>query len=326
MELRDVKKCISCNSIKLKDMFSFVGYQNITFNCLKCKECGLIFSSPMPVLSESLISEIYSSDYYDNYFGNDLDYLNEKSQINIMIKKQLKKEFELFSEFINKKTASKKILDIGCGDGRFLELFHEQGWECYGIEPSDLARKIAQKKGLEVIKTSFLELDSNIRTYDFIIMDNVIEHLDYPNLYLEKIYLLLNKGGIVVLKTPNSSSLFEQLERTFLSFFPKDLILFFLKLLKRRLNIGSGTIHRFGNLHPPVHLAIFNKKSISKALVNVGINLEDIQVYIGSEYYYKWRVEVPKPATFFEKFVKLIKCFGDFLGKGDRLLVITKKR
>ena len=98
-----------------------------------------------------------------------------------------------------------------------------------------------------------------------------------------------------------------------------------MKFLKNRFNVGSGTVHRYGNLHPPVHLAIFNKKSISKALINAGFKSENIHVFIGSEYYYKWRVKEMKPRTFLGYIMKFIKQLGDVLGLGGRLFVIAKK-
>jgi len=324
MEFKKIENCISCDSVNKRKKFSYVGFQNITFNCFKCEKCGLLYASPLPVLSDSSIEEIYSSDYYTNYFGNEKDYLNEKSLSNITIKKELKKEFELFSEFINTGNSSKKVLDVGCGDGRFLELFREQSWECHGIEPSVVAREIAHKNGFQIFK-SFLKLNSGIASYDCIIMDNVIEHLDNPNLYLEKLYELLNEGGIAVLKTPNSTSLFEVLERTFLFLVPGFITQFVMNLLKRKFNIGSGTIHRYGNLHPPVHLAIFNEMSITRALTNANFNINNIHVYKGSEYYYKWCAEETKPSTFLGSIIKLIKQLGDFSGKGDRLFIIARK-
>jgi SAM-dependent methyltransferase len=154
----------------------------------------------------------------------------------------------------------------------------------------------------------------------------VIEHLDFPAKYIEKIYTLLGPSGVFVLKTPNSNGFVERTETLILSFFPKKFIDWLMRLLREKLHIGSGKIHRYGNLHPPVHLSIFNKKSITKALTKGGFSENEITVISGSEYYHQWRVERPKTKGVFNKVLKFMKKVGDFLGRGEMLVAIVKKQ
>ena len=116
-------------------------------------------------------------------------------------------------------------------------------------------------------------------------MDNIIEHLDYLAKYLEKIYKILNPSSVYVLKTPNSNGLVERTETFILSILSEKFIDWLMKILYEKLNIGSGKIHRYGNLHPPIHLSIFNKESIIKALIKAGFNENDLTVVRGTEYY-----------------------------------------
>jgi len=156
-------------------------------------------------------------------------------------------------------------------------------------------------------------------------MDNVIEHLDYPGQYVDKASELLNESGVIVIKTPNSSGLLEQIEYMVLSYCPKFVSKGILKFLHSNYSIGSGTVHRYGNLHPPVHLSLFNRKSITKALTASGFKNKNIKVLSGSEYFHLWRVKRPKPKGLFSNFLKFLKRLGDFTKRGDMLITVAHK-
>ena len=63
--------------------------------------------------------------------------------------KTMIKSFKLFAKSLKKKLKNKKILEIGCNDGVFLENFNESF--ALGIEPCSNIAKISKKKGLDVI-------------------------------------------------------------------------------------------------------------------------------------------------------------------------------
>lgn len=51
------------------------------------------------------------------------------------------------------------VLDVGCGNGKFLEVARRQGWHAVGIEPSEAAARVAAGRGFEVIVGDALEVD-----------------------------------------------------------------------------------------------------------------------------------------------------------------------
>ena len=324
MEFRNANECISCSSKKRKLKFSYLGFNEIKFECYQCKDCSLVYGSPQPIINEASINEIYSSEYYQNYFGANNDYVEVSTERNLILKKRLQMEFEYYYSFVKESESPKKILDLGCGDGRFLEFFVELGWDCYGIEPSDFVSEIARKKNIKILDKSMLDIEENNK-FDFIFMDNVIEHLDYPGQYVDKASELLNESGVIVIKTPNSSGLLEQIEYMVLSYCPKFVSKGILKFLHSNYSIGSGTVHRYGNLHPPVHLSLFNRKSITKALTASGFKNKNIKVLSGSEYFHLWRVKRPKPKGLFSNFLKFLKRLGDFTKRGDMLITVAHK-
>ena len=66
------------------------------------------------------------------------------------------------------------VLDIGCGLGEFLELFGKD-WNKYGIEISQYASSISERKNIKMI-----DFDFDFNSMDLIIFRGTIQHLDKP--------------------------------------------------------------------------------------------------------------------------------------------------
>ena len=103
---------------------------------------------------------------------------------------------------------NKSVLDIGCGYGTHLELANKLGWECFGIEVSDHARKVAiQRHGDRVY---FAEsIDELIpHKFDLILLLDIIEHLSDPYRLFYKLFAKgsIGKNTTVVVTTHNAQS------------------------------------------------------------------------------------------------------------------------
>ncbi len=96
-----------------------------------------------------------------------------------------------------------KLLDIGAGTGDFLLISKENGWNTIGIEPSEKAKAIAVKKGVEFSATTE-ELESH--TFDVITMWHVLEHV--PNLenQIKELKRLVKPNGTIIIAVPNFKS------------------------------------------------------------------------------------------------------------------------
>jgi SAM-dependent methyltransferase len=98
-----------------------------------------------------------------------------------------------------------RVLDIGCGVGNFLALFERDGWQCYGMEPSAYARKVAHRNNVFVYD-SFRHLGKE--SMDVIIFRGTLQHINYPMDSLVHAWRILKKGGLlVILATPNTDGL-----------------------------------------------------------------------------------------------------------------------
>jgi 2-polyprenyl-3-methyl-5-hydroxy-6-metoxy-1,4-benzoquinol methylase len=107
-----------------------------------------------------------------------------------------------------------KLLDVGCGNGRFLDRMRELGWEVVGVEPDGEAAKIAQERfGFSVHEGTLEEVAFPDDTFDAITMSHVVEHLPDPINTLRECQRILKKSGRLVMTTPNIESLGHRLYR-----------------------------------------------------------------------------------------------------------------
>ncbi len=151
------------------------------FRFLKCKKCGLIFSNP--ILSTAKINSLYSRSTFN--YKLEAEYLK-------------KTYWEYFSKYIDPKTIKKlKILEIGCGNGFFLEKLREMGaQDVYGIEPGIPSVLKARNDIKKNIKINVLRKGIFSEKYfDIVICFHTLDHVVNPNEFLEISKSFIKKNG-----------------------------------------------------------------------------------------------------------------------------------
>jgi 2-polyprenyl-3-methyl-5-hydroxy-6-metoxy-1,4-benzoquinol methylase len=98
------------------------------------------------------------------------------------------------------------LADIGCGDGSFLRIMADRGWQVAGVDFDAAAVAVARGHGLDVTIGTAESLLQGGRRFDVVTASHVIEHLPDPEAFLSRCRELLRPGGKIVLKTPNSAS------------------------------------------------------------------------------------------------------------------------
>lgn len=94
------------------------------------------------------------------------------------------------------------LLDYGCGDGAFTELF--RGWKKYGVEVSNYCMGLCLSRGIHIVQTQEL---ANA-TLDLVIFRGVLQHIDEPFTALREAARLLHRGGtLAILAQPDADSL-----------------------------------------------------------------------------------------------------------------------
>lgn len=102
-----------------------------------------------------------------------------------------------------------RILDIGCGTGHFLAYVRSINYSNFlgvdiGKEQIDHCKKHVTKK-VQLINNLNAFLKENKNSFDFVLMNDVIEHIEKDKIIntLSLILASLRKNGVVVIRTVN---------------------------------------------------------------------------------------------------------------------------
>lgn len=100
-----------------------------------------------------------------------------------------------------------KILDLGCGTGRFISLLKDD-FETYGMDISEWAIKEAKKRNCSTVFLNHSLEHSDMFKFQFdgIVAINVIEHFNNPKSCLEKLHLNIRPGGFLFIHMPVASN------------------------------------------------------------------------------------------------------------------------
>jgi SAM-dependent methyltransferase len=96
-----------------------------------------------------------------------------------------------------------RLLDVGCGNGAFLDVMRGLGWHVTGVEPDPKAAEVALKRGLEVHAGDIESAPLPEGEFDAITLSHVMEHFRDPPLVLAKLARALKPGGSLVSISPN---------------------------------------------------------------------------------------------------------------------------
>jgi 2-polyprenyl-3-methyl-5-hydroxy-6-metoxy-1,4-benzoquinol methylase len=101
-----------------------------------------------------------------------------------------------------------KLLDIGCGAGRYLARAAQLGWTTYGLEPDPAAAEVARQNSPSVVEVGLLETAKlPDGPFDAVTSMHSIEHARAPRAFLAAALRQLRPGGFFYLQTPNFGSL-----------------------------------------------------------------------------------------------------------------------
>lgn len=105
-----------------------------------------------------------------------------------------------------------RVLDVGCGSGKFLTDMKSLGWDGAGVEFDPKAAAVARaQSSLEVQVGSVHDATFAPESFDAITLSHVIEHLPDPVETLRRCRTLMKPDGLLVMATPNPRSLCRRL-------------------------------------------------------------------------------------------------------------------
>lgn len=191
-------KCVLCHSDNSSKCFLSNDFFENPFEIRKCLTCKTYFLHPLP--NESLLDKYYNESYFGKSGSKFKNPVIEKA-IDYFRKSRARKLSKSISD-------RAKVLDIGCGNGNFLNYLSEFGsYELHGIERNELAAQRALLHTNLKVQSRPLDAKSFPENYfDAVTMFHVFEHVSNPTEVLTIISKILKSGGVFRISVPNIQS------------------------------------------------------------------------------------------------------------------------
>jgi SAM-dependent methyltransferase len=204
----------------------------------------MIYANPVP-------PEFASGQYYDQA-GADY-YLSPAKLESDYAPVRFRRELRLF----RRHCAAGAVLDVGCSSGAFLYQLNQRfpgSYRVLGADVSGPPLDYAEKRGIPVIRGTFLEQDFGERKFDAVTFWAVLEHLLSPADFLAKAASILQPRGLCFILVPNMKSLAARLlGARYRYLYPQHLNYFTRTTLTRRVNPHFSIVEtRYTHFNPIV--------------------------------------------------------------------------
>lgn len=254
------------------------------YNFYECAACGYLIIDPMEIEN---LGDIYPSTYY-SYSPDGHNWLYDaKFKIDQIKYRKILKRFEC---------RVLRVIDIGGGTGEQLTNLIRSYRGVVGssvvIDLDSNSEQFANSNGHDFVTSRFEEYESTEKS-DVILALNILEHVENPLQFLERIQSNLSEDGVAVIQTPNYKSL--------------------------DFRIFRGTY--WGGFHTPRHFYLFNYESLVKLIESSGLKVES-QKFIPAGPFWtfsiiswfgtKFGIQSSDPLYKSRYFIPLVLCFSTF--------------
>lgn len=174
--------------------------RGLVFAVVRCPHCGLSYTNPRP--SPAAIGGFYPADYHPHRRPRKME--------------QSRAARPLWSRVFGRPCGERRgalpwpgpgrLLDFGCGAGRFLKTMADRGWQVTGLDASVGAAELVRAHGLAALVGTLPHPDLRPGSFDVVTMWHSLEHVHRPLAILREAYELLVPGGKLVVATPNLAS------------------------------------------------------------------------------------------------------------------------
>lgn len=249
----------------------------VHFQIVRCNNCGLLYSTP--ILPYKKIENLYKKSFtsYTEHTQN------------------LSASYGYYLRQLDKLGVKKgRLLEIGCGNGFFLEEALRQGYKSvYGVEPGEKsvmgARESIKKNiTIDIFRKNLCKKDF----FDVLICFQTFDHIPDPNSFLSECYRILKKGGLVLFLNHDEQALLNRLLGQSSPIIDIEHMYLFNKGTMRRifkkhrfkvLKVDSAfNIHALGYWLRLVPLPVGFKKSLLKILESSNLANLKIKIYPGN--------------------------------------------
>ena len=186
--------CDFCGSNDFKPTQT-VNFLGLNFQFVRCSSCQLVYQNPL--LSRESRNHLYETrEYWDNK-GSDMKtekMLNYYSYIEEAENRRKTDKFRV--DWVTSRLPSNsRILDLGCGDGLYVDMLKKSGFQAYGMDISSAMIAIAKNKyNIEIIQGDAEKEWAFEEPFDAIVCYTISNFIN-PSLVFKQIQTNLRQGG-----------------------------------------------------------------------------------------------------------------------------------
>ncbi len=180
------------------------------FDLLRCKECGLILTSPRPVPADM---PVYYEDWYGYKSLEEVLAEQNKSLPNRFIKRMRLNVLERTGPLEH----GAKLLDVGAGFGVQLDYYIRRrgvAGTSLDFDPMTAEHSVVKDRA-EVRTGDLLDAGFDAESFDVVTMYETLEHVYHPKAALEEAFRILKPGGRLVVEVPDFNSPLRKLFQRF---------------------------------------------------------------------------------------------------------------
>lgn len=200
-----------------------------------CDDCGLIFQQGVP-------DDTLARDLYEKWIDGKKSKSKKHSGGDWSRRRRLSAEISLMLDLLGSPSVPPRVLDFGLGWGDWCKMAGAYGCETFGVELSRDKVEHARSVGIKVVALEELPQEH----FDYINLEQVLEHLSEPGAIVRRLVRSLKPGGLMHIAVPNGNG-----------------------MLQRVPTLAWSTQDRTATMavHPLEHLNCFSHR----ALVNLGV-------------------------------------------------------
>ncbi|MEQ9408094.1 MAG: class I SAM-dependent methyltransferase [Fuerstiella sp.] len=162
---------------------------------MRCEHCDFVFTSPR--LSDDALARIYADEYYEQADDYAAQQIEAPSADHLRLAARARR-------MLSRRPGSLTSVDVGCGGGRLVEAFAENGFRASGVEPSEGTVRSAQRAGRAVTNTDVADLPD--ACFDCVTAIHVLEHVTAPSAFMADLFRITRPGGLCIIEVPNFGS------------------------------------------------------------------------------------------------------------------------
>lgn len=166
--------------------------QNLRFDLRQCRQCGLVLLSPRP--AGEAMAALYQPQHYTAPRQKLVRHLE-----GLILRERV--------SFVRSRARGSRILDVGCGNGSFLNAMAAVRCDVHGLEPyQEALAGVPEELRSRIRCEPFEAANYPEGSFDVITLWHVLEHLARPVETLQSIRKFLKSDGTLILEVPNFAS------------------------------------------------------------------------------------------------------------------------